>query len=81
MSAETVDTVQPQAPLFSVVGGSPSDEDVSALAAVLAVLRRGRGRPHAPAQSPIAGGWNSYWHVLRRDYLPGQGAWRSTFRR
>ena len=69
------------APALRVVGGNPSDEDLAALTAVLTALRRGRGRPHAPADMRIAGGWSSYWHKLTQPPLPGVNAWRSTFRR
>jgi len=70
-----------QAPACRVGAGAPTDEERAALTAVLAVLRRERGRPHVPGTSTIAGGWNSYWHTLRHPYLPGRDAWRSTFRR
>ena len=70
-----------QGPLFQVVAGAPSDEELAALTALLSVIRRGRGRPHAPASSAIAGGWRSYWHLVRQPTLQGQGAWRSTARR
>lgn len=68
------------APAFQIVHGNPSDEDLAALTAVLASLRRGRGRPHTPADMRISGGWSSYWHKLTQPALPGTNAWRSTFR-
>ena len=66
---------------FEVVNGAPSDEELAALTAVLAVVRRGRGRPRPPANQAIAGGWRSPWHLMRHDLLQGAGAWRSTARR
>ncbi|QIK73768.1 acyl-CoA carboxylase subunit epsilon [Propioniciclava coleopterorum] len=54
---------------------------MAALTAVLAVLRRGRGRPRPPANRAIAGGWRSHWHLVRHDLMQGDGAWRSTARR
>jgi hypothetical protein len=66
---------------FEVVSGTPSDEELAALTAVLAVLRRERGRPHIPTNAAIAGGWRSHWHLVRHDLLQGHGAWRSTARR
>ena len=66
---------------FEVVTGAPSDEELAALTAVLAVVRRERGRPHTPTNAAIAGGWRSYWHLVRQDLLQGNGAWRSTARR
>ncbi|MFT3875498.1 MAG: acyl-CoA carboxylase subunit epsilon [Propioniciclava sp.] len=77
--AENLDPVQ--APAFQIVSGQVSDEEVAALTAVFAVLRRGRGRPHAPASSAIAGGWRSHWHLVRQPMLQGHAAWRSTARR
>ncbi|MFP5417410.1 MAG: acyl-CoA carboxylase epsilon subunit [Actinomycetes bacterium] len=68
-------------PAFEVVGGQPSDVELAALAAVLASVRRERGRPHAPASPAIAGGWRSHWHLVRGSLLQGEGAWRSTARR
>ena len=70
-----------QAPAFQVVSGTPSDEELAALTALLTVVRRGRGRPHAPVNSAIAGGWRSHWHLVRHAVLQGHGAWRSTARR
>jgi hypothetical protein len=66
---------------FQVVAGSPSDEELAALAAVLAAIRRARPEPHAPLRGTLAGGWRSYWHTVRNPLLPGREAWRSTFRR
>ncbi|MDO5535634.1 MAG: acyl-CoA carboxylase subunit epsilon [Propionibacteriaceae bacterium] len=80
MSEQTV-TLEEQAPLFEVVSGDLSDEELGALTAVIAAVRRGRGRPHTPVDSAIAGGWRSHWHLVRHDLLQGHGAWRSTARR
>jgi hypothetical protein len=68
-------------PLFEVTSGNLTDEELAALTAVIAVVRRGRGRPHAPVNSAIAGGWRSHWHLVRKSVLQGHGAWRSTARR
>ena len=70
-----------QAPLFQVVSGAPTDEELAALAAVLTVLRREKGRPHTPGSSVLAGGWRSHWHLARHGLLQGHGAWRSAARR
>lgn len=77
------DASGPAAPqlAFSVVSGSPSDEELAALGAVLAAVRRARPTPHAPLTGTLAGGWRSYWHTVRNPLLPGREAWRSTFRR
>ena len=67
-------------PLISVVGGAPTDEELAALGAVIIALRRGRPAPHAPMTSTVSGGWGSHWHTVRTPLVPGQEAWRSTFR-
>ena len=78
MSAE--ETVV-DAPAFHVVKGTTSDEELAALAVVLRLVRRERGRPHAPETATVAGGWKSYWHLMSQGLIPGREAWRSTFRR
>lgn len=70
-----------QAPLVQVVSGSPSEEELAAIAAVVVAVRRARPEPHAPFTGTVAGGWRSYWHTVRNPLLPGREAWRSTFRR
>ena len=79
--SEQVTALEEQGPLFQVVSGKPTDEEVAVLTVVVAALRRGRSRPHAPASSAIAGGWSSHWHLARHSMLQGHGAWRSTARR
>ncbi len=66
--------------LVQIVGGSPSDTELAALAAVVVALRRARPVPHAPLTSTLSGGWQSYWHTVRTPLVPGREAWRSTFR-
>jgi len=65
---------------LKVTAGRPSDAEIAALAAVLVALRRGRPDPHTPVTSTLAGGWRSYWHTVRTPLVPGQEAWRSSFR-
>ncbi len=71
----------PGEPVLRVVGGSPTDEELAALTIVVAALRRERGKPHAPQNPRISGGWRSYWHLRRGSLFPGADAWRSTLRR
>jgi hypothetical protein len=68
-------------PAFSVVRGQPTDDELAALAVVLGALRRQRGPLAAPENSRIAGGWKSYWHIVRQPLFPGRDAWRATLRR
>ena len=52
---------QPDEPLFSVVKGSPTEEELAALVAVL-TLRVGAA---APATGPREAGWSAYWRSVR----------------
>jgi hypothetical protein len=67
--------------LVEIVSGSPTEEELAVIGAVIVALRRGRPEPHAPLTGTLAGGWRSYWHTVRNPLLPGREAWRSTFRR
>jgi hypothetical protein len=60
-------------PLFRVVKGSPTEEELAALIAVLA-LRRGTAAPSSP--SPRESGWSAYWRSVRAPVQPGPEAWR-----
>ncbi len=77
MSAEIIEDV----PAFRVVGGTPSEEELAALAVIIRALRQGRGRLEAPQNPRISGGWKSYWHIVRQPLFPGRDAWRATLRR
>jgi hypothetical protein len=61
---------------FSVVKGSPTDEEVAALVAVLALWSR-HPEPE-PASSPS--GWSAYWRSVRAPLSPGPNAWRMSGR-
>lgn len=73
MTAEfTVETESPEPPLFQVVAGNPTPEEVAALAVVLLGLRAtddGAAKP-APHRSWIRRS------QLRLGPLPGPGSWR-----
>jgi hypothetical protein len=64
-------------PLLRVVRGLPTDEEVAALAVVLAAKRAAR-----PAQRPdrrsAAGGWADRARALHVPPAPGPRAWRSS---
>jgi hypothetical protein len=67
-------------PVITVVAGSPTDEE---LAAVVAVLTAAAASPKPESQRfdrPLAGGWKSYTRTVRQPQHPGPGAWRYTFR-
>jgi hypothetical protein len=69
-------------PAFSVLRGRPSDDELAALVAVLAVLRStgadagGSGATDGSAPS----GWSAYWRATGAPLAPGPGAWRASAR-
>jgi hypothetical protein len=62
--------------LFSVVKGSPTDEELAALLVVLAA-RRPAAKPARSGRS----GWSAHWRSVRVDLPPGPDAWRMSSRR
>ncbi len=67
---------EPQ-PLFRVVKGSPTDEELAGVIAVL--IAQLRDAPEAPAPPP-ASGWSAYWRGVRAPLAPGPGSWRASGR-
>ena len=63
-------------PLFRVVKGSPTDEELAALVAVLTM--RSSGQTAEP--EPPASGWSAYWRSVRAPVQPGPEAWRMSGR-
>jgi acyl-CoA carboxylase epsilon subunit len=63
-------------PVFSVVKGAPTDEELAALVAVLTLTDR-RSEPE-PATRPS--GWSAYWRTVKAPILPGPDAWRMSAR-
>jgi acyl-CoA carboxylase epsilon subunit len=63
-------------PLFSVVKGSPTDEELAALVAALTM--RTSAPPVTP--KPRQSGWSAYWRSVRAPVQPGPGAWRMSGR-
>lgn len=63
-------------PLLRVVRGDPDDEELAALAAVLAAARDAAGpEPGPPAPRSV---WGDPAHRLRAPLRPGPGAWRAS---
>jgi hypothetical protein len=63
-------------PLFSVVKGSPTDEELAAVLVVLAA------RPTAARPGRSTGsGWSAYWRSVGVALPPGPDAWRMSSRR
>jgi hypothetical protein len=63
-------------PVFSVVKGSPTDEELAALVAVLTLV----GREPAPEPATRPSGWSAYWRSVRAPITPGPNAWRMSGR-
>jgi hypothetical protein len=62
-------------PLFTVVRGNPTEEELAALVAVFAL--RGRSEDEPPASES---GWSAYWRSVRAPVQPGPEAWRMSGR-
>ena len=79
-AAHESDTVTAEAkgpePMFSVVKGQPTDEE---LAALVVVLSSRRGSPATGKAGPPSQ-WAAYWRGLRAPITPGPGAWRQSTR-
>jgi hypothetical protein len=67
---------QSDEPLFQVVKGSPTEEELAALVAVLA-LRTG---PAETRPDRSESGWSAYWRSVRAPVQPGPEAWRMSGR-
>ncbi len=63
-------------PVFSVVKGQPTDEELAALIVVFSSTRTTSGSAGAARSS----GWSSYWRSVRRPFQPGPDAWRLSSR-
>ena len=59
-------------PLFAVVKGRPTDEELAALIVVFSSF----GSTTASDSGPRTSGWSSYWRSVRRPFHPGPDAWR-----
>ncbi len=70
----TVGTVSE--PFFQITRGTPTDEELAALTAVLAVSSARASAPTAVA-SPVHGRWNDPAHLVRRSWAVGPGGWRA----
>jgi hypothetical protein len=75
--SRTADDDQPGGrPLFRVVRGDATPEEIAALVAVLAA-RGGEDEAPGPPRS-VENGWSDRSRQLRRPLFPGPGAWRAS---
>jgi hypothetical protein len=66
-----------QDPLFSIVKGSPTEDE---LAAVMIVLSARFARPRQEETAQARSGWSAYWRTVRSPIQPGPSAWRMSGR-
>jgi acyl-CoA carboxylase epsilon subunit len=62
---------------FTVVKGSPTEDE---LAAVVTVLTTELNRPRQGNAKPAQSGWSAYWRSVRSPIQPGPTAWRMSGR-
>ena len=63
--------------IFSVIKGSPTDDELAAVVTVLTMLQRaGSGT----SENARPSGWSAYWRSVRPVVPPGPGAWRMSGR-
>lgn len=62
------------APLFRIVRGTPTDEELAALVVVLTARAAGGREPAEPPRSA----WASSWARRRAPLTPGADAWRAS---
>ena len=69
-------------PLFSVVSGHPSPEELAALTAVVAtrLAARQRAAVSQPPARPARSAWLDRAALTRAPLRPGPGAWRRSAR-
>jgi hypothetical protein len=66
-----------QDPLFSIVKGSPTEDE---LAAVMTVLTTRFALSHSEETKPPRAGWSAYWRSVRSPIQPGPSSWRMSGR-
>ncbi len=78
MSDEIPTPAANQSGRIQVSKGNPTDEELGAVLAVLqsALAPREAGPDEDLGDRPRAGGWKSYWRVMRRPLVPGRDAWQ-----
>jgi Acyl-CoA carboxylase epsilon subunit len=66
-----------QEPLFTVVKGSPTEDE---LAAVMTVLAARFAQPRQEQPMRAQSGWSAYWRSVGSPIQPGPSAWRMSGR-
>ncbi|MBD8043042.1 acyl-CoA carboxylase subunit epsilon [Arthrobacter sp. Sa2BUA2] len=82
MSTANDTALTPEEPLFQVLAGNPTDEELAVLAAVVVGLSAGSGGSDAHAASDPAStrrAWTRRRQLALRP-APGPGSWRRSYR-
>ena len=66
-------------PTLSFSKANLTEEEIAAVAAALMASTR-EERLRSADDRPLAGGWKSYYRVLRRPLVGGRDAWRTYHR-
>ena len=76
-----------QEPMFSVIKGSPTEDELAAVMGVLTARfsrqsQRDRGHKAQGNEdaTPARTGWSAYWRSVRSPIQPGPSAWRMSAR-
>ncbi len=73
------ETAPGEAPLYSIVSGNATEDELAALIVVLQA-RSVTDSLKAGTDRPLAGGWKSYYRTIRQPAVPGREAWRTSIR-
>jgi hypothetical protein len=63
------------APLIRVIAGNPTPTELAAVTAVLAALAAEDDGQRMPAEPVVRSAWSASQRQLRREIVPGPGAW------
>lgn len=66
-------------PVYRVVSGSPTEEDLAAITVVFAAMVGPDPRAGTGTQ-PRSSRYNSYWRAVRRSFFTGRESWNSGLR-
>jgi Acyl-CoA carboxylase epsilon subunit len=71
-----------QQPVFSVVKGSPTEDELAAVMTVLTTrfAPQGNEKQGQDKATPARTGWSAYWRSVRSPIQPGPSAWRMSAR-
>jgi hypothetical protein len=71
--SDTLDSPTP--PVVRIVTGSPTDDELAAVHAVIAAVLADQAAAGTPRLEPRADGWQRSARMMRQPLSPGPGAW------